>query len=97
MEESKTMVLDLSDCKSLQEMHRRIKEAFGFPDYYGENWPAFYDLMCTDCTAEKIVIRGISTVSESLSRQVKMMEDTLRKCKIDRDKYHSPFEYRFED
>ncbi len=97
MEESKTMVLDLSGCKYFQEMHRRIKEAFDFPDYYGENWGAFYDLMCTDCTADKIIIRGVSTVSESLSRQVQMMNNTLVAVKKDRDKYDSPFGYRFED
>ncbi len=97
MEDNKTVVLDLSSCKRLLEMHRRIKEAFEFPDFYGENWDAFYDLMRMESTAEKVIIRGVSTMSESLSRQLEMMKATLESVKKHHAKYHIPFEYRFED
>lgn len=43
MEDNKCVILDLTDCRYLGELHRRIKVAFDFPDYYGENWDAFYD------------------------------------------------------
>lgn len=48
-----TVILDLSDCKNVGELHQKIKDAFIFPDYYGENWDAFYDMMCMESRAEK--------------------------------------------
>ena len=41
-----TVILDLSDCKYVGELHQKIKDAFIFLDYYGENWDAFWD--CID-------------------------------------------------
>ena len=43
MKEKKIVTLDLTDCKYLGEIHQRIKKAFHFPDFYGENWSAFWD------------------------------------------------------
>ena len=31
----KTVILDLSGCKSLWDIHERIRVAFHFPDWYG--------------------------------------------------------------
>ena len=36
-----TVVLDVSACRCLGELHAVLKEGFGLPDYYGENWCAF--------------------------------------------------------
>jgi hypothetical protein len=33
MEQEKTITLDLTGCKSLGEIHQRIKDAFDFPDF----------------------------------------------------------------
>ena len=45
MEHNHTVILDLSNCKDLYELHQQIKIAFDFPDYYGENWDAFWDCL----------------------------------------------------
>ena len=37
------VVLELTGCGALGEVHERIKRTFGFPDYYGENWNAMWD------------------------------------------------------
>lgn len=37
--------LDFSDCKFLGEIHKVMKKAFDFPDYYGENLSALWDLL----------------------------------------------------
>lgn len=37
--------LNFSDCKYLGEIHKVMKEAFDFPDYYGENLSALWDLL----------------------------------------------------
>ncbi len=39
------IILDFSKCKYLGEIHLMLKEKFGLPDYYGENWDALWDCM----------------------------------------------------
>ena len=77
MEDNKCVVLNLTGCKYVGELHQRIKVAFDFPDYYGENWNAFYDLICTDSKAERIIIKGKSEMSKNLENELERMIDTL--------------------
>ena len=49
----KIIHLDLTDCRYIDDLHERIRVAFGFPEWYGENWDAFWDLIRTDCDADK--------------------------------------------
>ena len=77
MEDNKCVVLNLTGCKYVGELHQRIKVAFDFPDYYGENWNAFYDLICTDSKAERIIIKGKSEMSKNLENELEGMIDTL--------------------
>ena len=37
--------LDFSTVKHFSDIHKVIKEAFDFPDFYGENLDALWDLM----------------------------------------------------
>ena len=39
----KIIELDLTGCKTLGELHERIRVAFDFPEWYGKNWDAFHD------------------------------------------------------
>ena len=48
-------ILDLTDCQYLGELHKRIKVALEFPDHYGENWDAFWDLIWSECDADKVI------------------------------------------
>ena len=41
MDKPRIITLDLGECQHIDEMHQRIKTAFQFPDYYGENWNVF--------------------------------------------------------
>ena len=81
----KTVILDLTGCKSLWDIHERIREAFGFPDWYGKNWDAFYDLLSRDCDAEHVIVRGEHTLPSEYSDQIKTMhsvfENTIKFCK----------------
>ena len=77
MEEKKTVTLDLTGCQYLGEIHQRIKKAFEFPDFYGENWDAFWDLLRSECDADKIIVAGEDSVSEELSASVQTMRGIL--------------------
>lgn len=41
----KVIQLDLTGCKGYYELHERIRQAFNFPNFYGHNWSAFWDLL----------------------------------------------------
>lgn len=78
MEEKKIITLDLTKCKYLGELHQRIKHAFDFPDFYGQNWDAFWDLLRTECDANKINIYGEDTVATELKPFVETMNGILK-------------------
>lgn len=35
--------IDISNIKNVKELHSLLKEKLEFPDFYGENWNAFWD------------------------------------------------------
>ena len=91
------VTLDLTDCKYVGELHQRIKEVFHFPDYYGENWDAFYDLMCTDSRAEKVIIRGETDAPKIIKQAVEEMVDTLRDVQAHHKRFGKVLSYEIED
>lgn len=44
--EEKQIVLDFTGCKYITEVHWRIRDTFHFPDFYGENLDALWDMGC---------------------------------------------------
>ena len=92
MEKEKIITLDLTGCKYLGEIHQRIKKAFDFPDFYGENWDAFWDLLRTECDADKIVIIGEETVSKELVPSMEMINEILHELKEHRKRYGEQIE-----
>ncbi len=87
MEQEKIITLDLTGCKYLGELHQRIKKAFDFPDFYGENWSAFWDLLWNECDANRIVILGLQTLPEEFGWHIDKMQEILHRLKEDRTQY----------
>ena len=77
----KIIELDLTGCKNLDEIHERIRVAFDFPDWYGKNWDAFWDLLWSECDASKVIIKGENSLpkefSESISTIHKILEEKI--------------------
>ncbi|MGI6268914.1 MAG: barstar family protein [Candidatus Howiella sp.] len=94
MEEKKIVTLDLTGRKYLGEIHQRIKKAFDFPDFYGENWDAFWDLLRTECDADKVVVLGEEAVSEELKPSVKMIYEILKEFQEHHAKYGDQVEIK---
>ena len=73
----KTIYLDLTGCKYWDDLHERIRVAFDFPEWYGANWSAFWDLLWSECDADRVVITGEHTMPKEFDRPLAMMHETL--------------------
>ena len=89
----KTAVLDFTNCKYLGEMHERIKKDLDFPDYYGENWDAFWDCINADCEVDFITVIGINTLPKELQEEAKIMIKLLEDNKKYWSDVNPPFDY----
>ena len=100
MENKKIITLDLTDCKYLGELHERIRVAFDFPEWYGANWNAFWDLLWSDVDADEVIIIGEDTVPKEFEGQLKSMHWALDEKVAKHKKYSAlydqirPFNYR---
>ena len=97
-ENMKIIELDLTGCKFLDEIHERIRVAFDFPEWYGKNWSAFWDLLWSECDANKVIIKGENSLSkefdESLSKIHEILERNIDFCK---NLNLEPFSYEIID
>ena len=90
----KVIALDFCGCKYLGEFHKRIKEAFDFPDFYGENWDAFWDLLRTECDADRVEITGEETLSKKFDWHIKTLHKILQDFKENCEKYGDRFDFQ---
>ena len=66
----KIATLDVTGCQYLDELHKRIKDALDFPDYYGKNLDAFWDCINRDCDVDFVTIKGCADVAVELKSTV---------------------------
>lgn len=68
---TKIIEIDFSFCKYLGEIHKRLKDSLGFPEYYGENLSALWDCL-RFYSFEKtiIVVKGTEKVANELKDDV---------------------------
>ncbi len=93
MDEKNTVKLDLTDCKYIMELHQRIKDTFGLPEYYGCNWSAFHDMLRGEIEAQRIEIYGEATLPKDWAEQISIMHDVLKYVKEERQQDGEAFEY----
>ena len=93
MENESIIRLDFTNCHSALDFHHRIKAAFGFPDWYGCNWSAFYDLLSTDVAETKIIVSGLHALPSSLQELISCFLDVLEDVKKQRLTYGDSFSY----
>lgn len=75
----KTIELDLTGCTCLSEIHERIKVAFDFPEWYGKNWNAFWDLLWSDCDANKVIIKGEHSLPSNFDKHIDKLHEILER------------------
>lgn len=99
----KTIVLDFTGCKTCSDVHEQIRVAMDFPEWYGANLDAFWDMLRTECDATKLVIKGVESFSKDLNSYMTKIYGILDRCVAERsaaaEKYQQilPLVYEFED
>ena len=73
----KIIELDLTGCKYWDDLHRRIRDAFGFDEDTGKNWNAFWDMMWSECDADKLIIKGEHTMPKEFTEELALMHEVL--------------------
>lgn len=72
------VLLRLNSCRDWGTLHQRIRKAFGFPDYYGENWDAMWDCL-TDVFLQPvqrhIVVEGFDAMPQGLRAYAAPMQE----------------------
>lgn len=102
MDSKKIITLDLTDCKYLGELHERIRTAFDFPEWYGANWDAFWDLLWSECDSDEVIIIGENTLSKEFDPQLanmhKLLDELVKERNEDSLLYTDikPFSYKVE-
>ncbi|EPM40479.1 barstar family protein [Vibrio natriegens] len=52
------MRIDLTMIENENQLHELMANCFGFPDYYGKNWDAFWDCLC-DSDLPKVKVASL--------------------------------------
>lgn len=79
----KNVILDFREVRYYQEIHRIIKEALDFPEWYGENLDALWDCL-TDCIDEEelnIEIFGFENIQKRFPQVAEKLLQIFREWK----------------
>lgn len=72
------IILDFTSCRYLGEIHLILKQKFGLPEYYGENWDALWDCLDGLFIGQGnflVKIQGFSSLPKALRDEcIKMLE-----------------------
>jgi RNAse (barnase) inhibitor barstar len=82
-------VIDFKNVKGHFDMFEIISTAMEFPDYFGNNWDAFWDCL-TDMRGRPIHIEilGIDVLQQKCGEKAAIMVEALRELKhYNNDKY----------
>lgn len=96
------ITVDLTGCKYVMEFWNRIKVAFDFPEYFGNNWDAFSDLIEGDCPAHLVTIIGANKLPRTWQTLKgisfpEMIQKILQNNKEFKARYNYEFDYVFID
>ncbi|WP_394426122.1 barstar family protein [Streptomyces sp. SGAir0957] len=79
------LTIDVSSARTEKELHAVLKREFGFPDFYGRNWSAFWDAVTgLVWIPGQVRFVGWAALMERLPRGGRMLREQLDRY---RDEY----------
>ena len=96
------ITVDLTGCKYVMEFWEHIRVAFDFPEFFGKNWDAFWDLLSKECPAHKVTVIGVNKIPKDWKNAngipfPDMIRKILQKNKEFKARYNYEFDYEFVD
>ena len=85
-------ILDVSTCKSAEELHRALADGLRFPAWYGGNLDALHDCLTDLTEPSELVICGGDALDTLLGRRGRAFRRVLR----DSEAENPNFTVRFE-
>ena len=92
MDEIVKINLDLTDCKYIRDFHERIRIAFNFPEWYGRNLDALWDLLSEPWSAHITVI-GADTMTKDLREYFPKIIQIFEDVKVAQQELGLSFSY----
>ena len=86
-------ILDVSACKSAEELHRALADGLHFPAWYGGNLDALHDCLTDLTEPSELVICGEDALDTLLDRR----SGDFRRALRDSAEENPNFTVRFED
>ena len=71
------VILEGQEMEARETVHLYLKEKLEFPDYYGGNLDALWDLLSTDARDLEIIILGCEAILEGLGSYGENLLDTF--------------------
>lgn len=73
----KTVILDGAEIACVGDVHRAFAAALQFPDWYGNNYDALFDLLTEPRGAVTVVLRHPALLEETLGRRFRTLRHVL--------------------
>ena len=89
----KTARLDFNGCKTISDLHKKIKKTLNFPEHYGENLNALWDCLCMDCDKEFVTVVGIENIPKALKSTADAIINVFEEVKKETQNSNLPFDY----
>ena len=86
----KTFILDGSDVMGREDLHNKLAEGLGFPEWYGGNLDALYDCL-TELEETTVRITGKRDMEITLGDYVNKVLRVLRDAAEENDRLHLEF------
>jgi ribonuclease inhibitor len=84
--EMATIVLDLADCGTVEQLHDALKRRLSLPAYYGGNLDALWDCLTGWITLPLTVeLHGIPEARHAVGEYVDKLLETLRAAETELD------------
>ena len=75
---SEVVVIDLSNVKTVKELHYALKKGLCFPDFYGMNWDAFWDTVSGLVSMPKtLVFNGWLNIELNFPKESRILKELL--------------------
>jgi|GEM_PF-716940 len=89
------IIIDVSDVVTVSDLHQKLKENLGFPDFYGMNWDAFWDAITGLVSMpHRLRLIGWISVESRLPRDSRIMKEMLDELNSTHKSWGCEVEYR---